>query len=59
MSDRPQRTLWDFHITVHGRWWRTAAFYGEAPGSHTGSGKHAPTAACAAGTAGSAVSFAA
>ncbi|MEU6324648.1 hypothetical protein [Streptomyces sp. NPDC047009] len=29
-----QRTLWDFHVTVLGRWWRTAAFYEDAPGSH-------------------------
>jgi hypothetical protein len=38
MSDRadPQRTFWDFNLTIRGRWWRTAAFYGEAPGSHTG-----------------------
>jgi hypothetical protein len=32
----PQRTLWDFHVTVRGRRWRTAAFYGDAPGSHMG-----------------------
>ncbi|MGW2939422.1 hypothetical protein ACWDA7_48790 [Streptomyces sp. NPDC001156] len=31
-----QRILWDFHGTVRGRWWRTAAFYGDAPGSHMG-----------------------
>jgi hypothetical protein len=31
-----QRTLWDIHFTVRGRWWRTAAFYGDAPGSHMG-----------------------
>jgi len=29
-------TLWDLHATLAGRWWRTAAFLGEPPGSHTG-----------------------
>jgi len=31
-----QRTLWNVRATVRGRWWRTAAYWGDAPGSHTG-----------------------
>lgn len=31
-----QRRLWDLRITARGRWWRTAAYLGDAPGSHTG-----------------------
>lgn len=36
MSSAPQRTLWNVRLTVRGRWWRTAAYYGLAPGSHMG-----------------------
>jgi len=36
MTTKPQRTLWDRHLTMRGRWWRAAAFYGDAPGSHMG-----------------------
>ena len=32
----PQRTLWNLRVTIRGRWWRTAAYYGDAPGSHMG-----------------------
>jgi hypothetical protein len=33
-----QRTLWDFHFTVRGRWWRTAAFYGDRQAATRASG---------------------
>ncbi|MDJ0342250.1 hypothetical protein QMK19_03490 [Streptomyces sp. H10-C2] len=31
-----QRTLINRSVTVRGRWFRVAAFYGDAPGSHMG-----------------------
>lgn len=36
MSGTPQRTLWNLRFTARRRWWRTAAYYGDAPGSHMG-----------------------
>ena len=36
MSSTPQRTLWNIRLTARGRSWRTAAYYGDAPGSHMG-----------------------
>jgi hypothetical protein len=33
---KEQVTLWDVHLTVWGRWWRSAAFLGSPPGSNKG-----------------------